>query len=146
MFEQVEAQSLGLCSQRLARITPWMQGYVDDGKLPGCLTVVLRKGDLAHLNCSGMADIETQRRVTPDTVFRIHSMTKPIVTAAAMTFFEEGRFQLDDPLSAFLPEFERTPVWVDGEGASMRTETVANLLKIWHLMTPHCRTGLRCAQ
>ncbi|MFT5172281.1 MAG: CubicO group peptidase (beta-lactamase class C family) [Gammaproteobacteria bacterium] len=135
MFERVEAEAVGLCSQRLARIAPWMEGYVQAGKLPGCLTAVLRKGGLAYLNCSGMADIETQRKVTADTVFRIHSMTKPIVTAAAMTFFEEGRFQLDDPLSRFLPEFTNTPVWVEGEGVTMRTEPVADSLKIWHLMT-----------
>jgi len=62
-------------------------------------------------------------------------MTKPIVTAAAMSLFEEGRFQLDDPISRFLPEFAHTPVWVAGEGAGMRTEDAAQPLRIWHLMT-----------
>jgi len=62
-------------------------------------------------------------------------MTKPIVSAAAMTFFEEGRFQLDDPVARFLPEFADTPVWVDGEGGDMRTEPPAEPMKIWHLLT-----------
>lgn len=135
MFDQVQPETIGFCSQRLARITPWMDAYVGDGKLPGCLTAVMRKGQLAYLNRAGMADPESQRPVAEDTVFRIYSMTKPVVTAAAMTLFEEGRFQLDDPVARFLPEFADTPVWVEGEGQGMRTEPVADTLKIWHLMT-----------
>jgi CubicO group peptidase (beta-lactamase class C family) len=135
MFELTAPEAVGLSGQRLARITPWMNRYVDSGKLPGCLTAVMRKGALAYLNCSGFADANGQRPIDEDTVFRIHSMTKPIVTAAAMTFFEQGKFQLDDPLSRFLPEFENTQVWVEGEGPKMRTEPPASPLKIWHLMT-----------
>lgn len=135
MFTKVEAESIGLSSERLQRISPWMDNYVSSGKLPGCLTAVMRKGKIAFLECQGMADPETQRPVSEDTVFRIYSMTKPVVTAAAMTYFEEGRFQLDDPVSRFLPEFENTPVWVSGEGDAMRTEPVAEPMKIWHLMT-----------
>jgi len=135
MFEQVEAESTGLCSRRLQRIGAWMNRYVDTGRLPGCLTAVLRHGSLAYLDRAGMADPESHREVARDTVFRIHSMTKPIVTAAAMSFFEEGAFQLDDPLSRFLHEFEHTPVWVDGEGARMRTAPLEEPIRIWHLMT-----------
>ena len=97
MFEPVEARSLGCCGQRLARITSWMEQYVASGMLPGCLSAVLRKGELAYMNGVGFADPQSRRLLEKDTIFRIHSMTKPIVTAAAMTFFEEGRFQLDDP-------------------------------------------------
>ena len=135
MLARVEPESLGLSSDRLARITPWMKRYVDDGKLPGCLTAVMRRGGLAFLDCQGMADPETGRAVAADTVFRVYSMTKPIVSVAAMTFFEEGRFQLDDPVVRFLPEFENMQVWVDGDGDNMRTEPIADKLKIWHLMT-----------
>ena len=135
MFELIKPESVGLSGQRLSRITPWMEGYVDSGKLPGCLTAVLRKGRLVYMNCCGFADPQAARPIEPDTVFRIHSMTKPIVTAAAMTFFEEGRFQLDDPLARFLPEFAGARVWVEGEGDTMRTEASSEPIKIWHLMT-----------
>ncbi len=135
MFKQVEAESIGMSSKRLRRISPWMQEYVESGKLPGCLTAVMRKGELAFLDCHGMADPESGQPTQDDTVFRIYSMTKPIVTAAAMTLFEEGRFQLDDPVSRFLPEFADTPVWVTGDGDNMQTEPVADSMKVWHLMT-----------
>jgi CubicO group peptidase (beta-lactamase class C family) len=135
MFTRVKPEKIGISGSRLQRISPWMAEYVESGKLPGCLTAVLRRGEIAYLDCHGMADRETSRPVAEDTVFRIYSMTKPVVTAAAMTFFEEGRFQLDDPVARFLPEFADTPVWVEGEGAAMRTEPAKDSMKIWHLMT-----------
>lgn len=135
MFKRVEPESIGLSSNRLQRLTPWMEDYVGSGKLAGCLTAVMRRGEIVYLDHTGMADPETQRPIAEDTVFRIYSMTKPIVTAAAMTFFEEGRFQLDDPVARFLPEFADTPVWVEGEGDNMRTEPAADSMKIWHLMS-----------
>ncbi len=135
MFEGNEPESVGLSGERLQRITQWMAGYVESGKLPGCLTAVMRRGEIAYLGFTGMADPYIDRPVAEDTVFRIYSMTKPIVTAAAMTFFEEGRFQLDDPVARFLPEFAETPVWIEGEGGGMRTEPAADSMKIWHLMT-----------
>lgn len=135
MLARTEPESLGLSTGRLARIGGWMDGYVDSGKLPGCLTAVMRRGELVYFECRGMADPDAGRAVARDTVFRIYSMTKPIVTVAAMTLFEEGRFQLDDPVSRFLPEFADTRVWVSGEGAAMKTEPAAEAMKIWHLMS-----------
>ena len=135
MTERTTPEAVGLSGDRLQRITPWMADYVASGKLPGCLTAVMRRGKLAYLAHTGMADPDIGRPVDEETVFRIYSMTKPIVSAAAMTFFEEGRFQLDDPVARFLPEFADTPVWVDGEGGDMRTEPPAEPMKIWHLLT-----------
>jgi len=135
MLARTEPNTVGMSAERLRRIDGWMQGYVDSGKLPGCLTAVMRKGRIAYLGCAGKADPQSGRAVAEDTVFRIFSMTKPIVTAAAMTFFEEGRFQLDDPITRFLPEFRDTPVHVSGEGDAMKTEPVATPVKVWQLMT-----------
>ena len=135
MTERTTPESVGLSGDRLQRITPWMADYVASGKLPGCLTAVMRRGKLAYLAHTGMADPDIGRPVDENTVFRIYSMTKPIVSAAIMTFFEEGRFQLDDPVARFLPEFADTPVWVDGDGSDMRTEPPAEPMKIWHLLT-----------
>lgn len=135
MFERTDPESVGLSGDRLQRITPWMADYVESGRLPGCLTAVMRRGKLAYMGHTGMADPEIDRPVAEDTVFRIYSMTKPVVSAAAMTFFEEGRFQLDDPVAKFLPEFADTPVWVSGEGGSMVTEPPSDPMKVWHLLT-----------
>ena len=135
MIEHTNPEAVGLSSDRLQRITPWMSRYVEDGKLAGCLTAVTRRGKLVYLEHAGMADSQIGRPVAEDTVFRIYSMTKPIVSAAAMTFFEEGLFQLDDPVARFLPEFSDTPVWVASEGSAMRTDPQTEPMKIWHLLT-----------
>lgn len=135
MIKRFDPESVGMSGSRLQRISPWMARYVDSGRLAGCLTAIMRKGELVYLDQVGLADRESGKPVREDTVFRIHSMTKPIVTAAAMTYFEEGRFQLDDPVSRFLPEFADTPVWVEGKGSSMQTEPQRDPMKIWHLMT-----------
>ena len=135
MLQRVDAGSVGFSASRLERISPWMDRYVSEGKLPGCLTAVMRRGGIVYSQGAGRAVLGTDRCVDEDTVFRIHSMTKPIVTAAAMTFFEEGCFQLDDQLSRFLPEFANTPVWVEGDGGNLRTKPIGDALKVWHLMT-----------
>jgi len=135
MMQRCEPEAVGLSADRLARISRWMDDYVESGRLPGCLTAVARDGRLAYLECRGMAVPESGRAVAKDTVFRIYSMTKPIVSVAAMTFFEEGRFQLDDPLARFLPEFAEARVWVAGAGDAMRCEPIGDALQIWHLMT-----------
>ncbi|MGY8959046.1 MAG: serine hydrolase, partial [Alphaproteobacteria bacterium] len=89
MTEIVTPESVGVDARRLDRIGPWMNDYVDSGRLESCLTAVMRRGKLIYLDQAGPVDAET--------IFRIYSMTKPITAAAAMTFFEEARFQLDDP-------------------------------------------------
>jgi CubicO group peptidase (beta-lactamase class C family) len=134
-LDRIDPDAAGMCATRLARITPWMQAYVERGQLPGCLTAVMRKGAIVYLDSAGFADPQSERPMREDTVFRIFSMTKPLVTAAAMTLFEQGRFQLDDPVARFLPEFADMRVWVSGEGNAMRTEACTQPLKIWHLMT-----------
>jgi CubicO group peptidase (beta-lactamase class C family) len=135
MQSSIGNEIAGFSVERLKRIDGWMKGVVEAGRLPGCLTAVMRRGEVAYLKCEGLADPESSRAIREDTVFRIYSMTKPIVTAAAMSLFEEGAFQLDDPVAKFLPEFADTEVWVEGEGEQMRTEPCASPLLVWHLMT-----------
>ena len=107
--------SVGLSAERLARIGPWMRRWVDSGRLPGMSVTVLRHGRVAYQECHGQADRERGTAMAPDTVVRIYSMTKPLASVALMMLYEEGRFQLDDPISAVLPAFARMQVW-DGEG------------------------------
>ncbi len=105
----------GLSSARLARIEPWMRAWVDSGRLPGMSVIVSRRGEVAYEACYGLADIERDRPMTPETIVRIYSMTKPLTSVAIMMLYEQGRFQLDDPISAILPAFRDVRVHA-GEG------------------------------
>ncbi|HEY3289310.1 MAG TPA: serine hydrolase domain-containing protein [Anaerolineae bacterium] len=115
-MEIVSPEMLGLSSQRLARIKPAMQRYVDAGKSAGAVTLVARHGKIAHLECVGHADMESGRVMNADTLFRIYSMTKPITSAAMMMLFEEGRFRLTDPLYAYVPAFKDMQVLTNDKG------------------------------
>jgi CubicO group peptidase (beta-lactamase class C family) len=99
-------ESVGLSRERLDRITAVMQGHVDDGRLAGAVALVARKGRVAYLQSVGMQDREKGVEMNPGTIFRIASMSKAITSVAAMMLYEEGRFQLKDPVSKFIPEFE----------------------------------------
>ena len=104
-------EAVGVSAERLERIRPVMQGYVDDGNLPGFLTVVARHGKIVHFETIGMRDVENKKPVEPDTIFRIYSMSKPITSVAVMMLYEEGRFQLGTPVSQFIPEFKNMKVY-----------------------------------
>ena len=104
-------EEVGVSAERLARIRPVLQDYVDKGNLPGFLTVVARRGKIVHFETIGMRDVENKKPVEPDTIFRIYSMSKPITSVAVMVLYEEGRFQLNTPVSKFIPEFENMRVY-----------------------------------
>ena len=104
-------EGVGVSAERLERIRPVMQDYVDKGHLPGFLTVVARHGKIVHFETIGMRDVENKKPVEPDTIFRIYSMSKPITSVAVMMLYEEGRFQLGTPVSKFIPEFENMKVY-----------------------------------
>ncbi len=108
---------LGFCPDRLGRIAGWMDRYVESGRLPGMLTLVMRAGEIAWLRVSGFADLERRRPLREDTLFRIYSMTKPLTSVAVMMLYERGLFQLDDPITRFLPAFRDMRVFTDGSTA-----------------------------
>lgn len=119
---KVSSQDLGFSSKRLQRIAPVMQGYIDQGKLAGTLTMVARDGKVAYLNAQGMRDKESSTPMTEDTIFRIYSMTKPVTAVAAMTLWEQGKFHMFDPIAKYLPEFANMKVYVSGSGDNMIVE------------------------
>jgi CubicO group peptidase (beta-lactamase class C family) len=110
MLERITPEKVGLSSSRLTRIGKVMQRYVDEQKLAGLITMVARRGKIAHFECCGMMSIEDDRPMQPDTIFRIASMTKPVTCVAAMMLYEEGCFQLTDPVSGFIPAFKEVQV------------------------------------
>ena len=110
----VSPEQVGLSAQRLNRIRTWMHGWVDSGRLAGMVTVIMRRGELAFAEVAGKADVERNKPMRADTIFRIYSMTKPLTSTAIMMLYEEGRFQLDDPISKFIPAFAHTRVYAGG--------------------------------
>lgn len=115
-MQLVKPESLGFSSPRLARIAPVMQQYVDQKKFPGVLTLVARHGQVVHLDKFGWMDVEAQKPIQFDTIFRIYSMSKPITSVALMMLYEEARFQLNDPVTRWIPEFGQMKVMVNPTG------------------------------
>src|SRR5947209_5589560 len=105
-------ENLGFSSSRLRRIGDHLQQLVDQGRIAGAVTLIARRGQLAHLGAIGLRDVEERQPMEPDTIFRIASMTKPVTSVAVMMLFEEGHFLLDDPVATFLPEFAEAKVFV----------------------------------
>ena len=124
------AEDVGMSPERLARIAPAVQAYVDDGRLAGVMTMVARQGRVVHWNAAGMRDVDAGDPLEPDDIFRIYSMTKPLTSVAVMILVEEGVVALDDPVSKFVPAFADVTVLADdGERvAPARPMTVEHLL------------------
>jgi CubicO group peptidase (beta-lactamase class C family) len=105
-------EQVGMSAQRLARISEALKQEVEQGKLPGAVVMVARKGKIAYTDAIGFQDKETGQRMALDSVFRIYSMTKPLVSVAAMILVEEGKIQLTDPVSKHLPQMKGMQVSV----------------------------------
>jgi CubicO group peptidase (beta-lactamase class C family) len=99
------SEGVGMSARRLERIGPAMQAYVDRGVYAGITTLIARRGKVVHKGEFGWRDKEVDSPITPDTIFRLYSMTKPIVCVALMTLLEEGRFRLIDPVARYIPAF-----------------------------------------
>jgi CubicO group peptidase (beta-lactamase class C family) len=106
-----------------------MKAHVDEGKLPCIATVIIKDGKIVHQNIYGQAHIGEEKALEEDAIFRIYSMSKPITAAALMILYDEGKFQLDDPVAAYIPEFTETKVWVDGQEVEQQEPfTIRHLL------------------
>lgn len=102
-------EKAGLSSDRLNRIGPVMQRYVDENKLPGMITMVARHGKVVYFEKYGLMGVSKPMQL--NAIFRIASMTKPITSVAVMMLYEEGHFQLDDPIDKYIPEFKDMKVF-----------------------------------
>lgn len=118
----VKPESLGMCSQRLARIDRFLADkYIDSGKLPCAQLQVARGGKLVHQTVLGKASLETGAPMAEDTIVRIYSMTKPITSVAFMMLVEQGLVALDDPVHRFIPEWRDLGVYVSGVAGAFQT-------------------------
>lgn len=135
MIECVSPESVGLSSQRLVRVGSWLEHQVAEQRLTGASVLVARRGQPAYFNATGYAEAETSKPFDATTIARIYSMTKPITTVAAMMLYEQGHFQLDDPVALYLPEFADTPVWDGGDASIDSVQPQANPMTVRQLMT-----------
>lgn len=132
---EVDPVSAGFDPSRLQRLDDHFGRYVDDGRLAGWQLALSRHGKLVHSAGRGQRDIAAGSVVTPDTIWRIYSMTKPITSVAAMMLWEQGAFELHDPVSKFIPEFADQRVWRSGSVTRPGLEPLMNPMEMWHLMT-----------
>ena len=113
----------GLDSGRLGRIADHLnRNYIEPGKIAGCQVLVARHGHIAYQKTFGLRDRERGTRWGDDTIVRLYSMTKPVTSVALMMLYERGLFQLNDPVSRYIPSWKNHQVWVSGSGADMKTE------------------------
>lgn len=132
----IDTAAAGFSANRLERITDHLNNnYIEGGKISGCQVLVSRHGHPAYFRSFGLIDIERDKPVTDDTIFRIYSMTKPITSVALMMLFEEGRFQLNDPVSRFIPAWKNHRVWVEGDGEGMKTRAPESPMTMRHVLS-----------
>lgn len=125
---------VGLCPERLQRMLSVLQAEIDSGRLPGAVALVARRGKLALFESLGQQDPASGSVMTRDAIFRIYSMTKPVVSVAVMMLMEQGKLLLSDPIERFLPEYSGQKVAVERAGAVelqavVRPATVQDLLR-----------------
>ncbi|WP_019073007.1 serine hydrolase domain-containing protein [Streptomyces hokutonensis] len=133
--QEVDPDEVGLDHKALDRLDQHFAHYVDVERLPGFLVSVARHGRVAHLTAHGHRDVAAGLPVTPDTLYRIYSMTKPVTAVAALLLMEEGKLSLDDPVADHLPAFADMRVYDSGSGAGLKTRPVEQPMLVRHLMT-----------
>jgi CubicO group peptidase (beta-lactamase class C family) len=128
-------EEVGLSSAKLQQASAAVRQLIKDGQVAGAITLVARHGKVVLFEAQGVRDVSTGKPMEKDTVCRFYSMTKPVTTVAAMILWEEGRFQLDDPVAKYLPELKGVQVYAGGKGddlklvAPRREMTVRDLMR-----------------
>ena len=132
---EVEPAEVGLDAERLRRLDQHFDRYLADHRLPGWLVTVSRQGRLAYASWNGARDMEAGLPVAGDTLWRIYSMSKPVTSVAAMMLYEQGAFELTDPVSKFIPSFGDVRVYAGGSDQRPVTVPAVEPVRIWHLLT-----------
>ena len=132
---QPDFQHLKVDESRLTRIDALLQDYVDKGIIPHALTFVAKNGQVIHNKAFGWRDVEQKIPLQKDDIFRLYSQTKAITTVALMTLFEHGKFQLDDPVSKYIPEMTDQVIIPGGDPSAPQTRKAESPVLIRHLMS-----------
>jgi CubicO group peptidase (beta-lactamase class C family) len=131
----VTAEMVGMSTARLARIRPVLEKHIGADKMSGAVTLLMRRGELVNQEYLGLMDRENNKPMRPDSIFRIYSMTKPIICVALMTLYEQGYFQLYDPVSKFIPAFSRLKVYAGGDDSGDELTTLEREVMVRDLLT-----------
>lgn len=132
----VKPEQVGLSEERLARITSHLQSrYITPQKIMGCSTLVARRGEVAYRTDLGKMDIERDKPLAADTIFRIYSMSKPITSVALMMLYEQGHFQLADPVYKYIPQWRDLQVYTSGEYPDFQTRPVERHMTVRDLLS-----------
>jgi len=128
-------QDVGLSPSALERIAPALQAYVDSGRLSGIVAIIVRHGKVGYMSAVGYMDMQAQTAMRTDAVFRIASMTKPIIAVATVRLAEQGKLRLDDPVSKYIPAFADAKVYAGGDALSPVLARPDRLITIEHPLT-----------
>lgn len=132
----VKPEQVGLSEERLTRITSHLQRrYITPQKIMGCSTLVARRGEIVYRTDLGKMDIERDKELAADTIFRIYSMSKPITSVALMMLYEQGHFQLADPVYKYIPQWRDLQVYTAGEYPDFQTRPVARHMTVRDLLS-----------
>jgi len=132
---KADPASLGLSSEKLDAMKAKLNTFVEKKQLPGFVVAVARDGKIGYFEAWGLRDVERNKPMTPDTIFRMYSMTKPITGAAVMTLVDAGKLSLDDPVSKYIPEFKDMKVLVEKPDGKTELVPAERPITIKHLMT-----------
>ena len=134
-MQTIAPENVGMSSERLAHIDAVMTEFVKDDQLPGIITLIQRRGEIAQFGMYGMMDIEQQRPMQDDAIFRIYSMTKPLTSIALMMLLEAGKVSLSEPVAKYIPAFAKTKVLTGMTPIGMQLTDQIRPMTIHHLLT-----------
>jgi CubicO group peptidase (beta-lactamase class C family) len=129
-------ESVGMSADRLSRLNAAMKKLVDDKQVAGVVTLVERHGKVVHFSAAGQLDVRKPDAMQKDSIFRIYSMTKPVTGVAMMMLYEEGKWQLNDPVSRYIPEFAKLKVYTGkNDDGTPKLEDARRPMTMRELMT-----------
>jgi CubicO group peptidase (beta-lactamase class C family) len=133
---EIEAapEDVGMSTAGLRNVSGLVQRYIDDGKLPGAISLVARRGKVVHFETYGNMDAERSQPMRSDTIFRFYSMTKPIASVGLMMLYEQGKFQLEDAASKFIPELQGLKVFAGGTADTYQVREAAREMTVRDLL------------
>ena len=135
MIELVLPESVGISSERIAAIDAALQAYIDQGKIAGISTLIACRGNVIHFGCYGKLDLSRAVPVQSDSLFRIYSLTKPVISAAVLMLYEAGLFDLHQPVHTWIPEFKNVRVLQESYSLNGATRPLETDITFWHLLT-----------
>ncbi len=139
--------SVGMSQESLDQATTRLQQHIDDGDIAGVVAAVARDGKIVYFESLGLMDIEKMKPMRGDALFRIYSMARQITTVAALTLYEQGKFDMDDPIQMYLPEFENQRVLLDSDSNDVsQTRKRIGDITVQHLITHTSGLGSRSSR